>query len=206
VRVVERIHGVHRSRGTAGLLRFLVTRIFRRSEDLLFELDLDGSRSMPAPAGLHPLVRIGRENAGGASVAAIERQVLAGENTEYAAGLLKDDLLFAHPDADGRVLTYAFVLFTTQYKRVLQEPCEVPMIGNCYTVPSARGRGLYGRMLAAVTADLAANGYRRVIISCQPDNVASMRGIERAGFKRVRHITSFIALSRLVLWRETRPF
>ncbi|MGH8680027.1 MAG: GNAT family N-acetyltransferase, partial [Burkholderiales bacterium] len=86
------------------------------------------------------------------------------------------------------------------------EPSEVPMIGNCYTVPDARGRGLYARMLVTVSDDLAVDGHRRAIISCQPDNVASMRGIERAGFKRARHITSFIALSKLVLWRVTRPF
>ncbi|MGH6689676.1 MAG: GNAT family N-acetyltransferase [Gammaproteobacteria bacterium] len=206
MRLVERIHGVYRSRGLTGLLRFLSTRIFRRSEDLLFERDLGASRTGAAPVRLHPVIRIGRENVGSARVAAIERQVLAGENEAYGAGLLRNDLLFAHLDDDGRVLTYAFVLFTTEYKRVLQEPSEVPMIGNCYTVPDARGRGLYARMLVTVSDDLAVDGHRRAIISCQPDNVASMRGIERAGFKRARHITSFIALSKLVLWRVTRPF
>jgi hypothetical protein len=205
MRVLRRIRTVHSSRGLAGLCRFLGTRIFTRREDLLFDIHL---RSAAAPR-LEPLdqvVRIGRTNLGSEATAPVEVQVFTGENAEYRDGLRKEDILFAHLDGESRVLTYAFVIFDSAYKRVLGEPVGVPMIGNCYTLPEKRGQRLYPRMLVTVCRALARDGHARAIISCEPDNIASIRGIERAGFARVTHVTSHIGFSKLILRRKAIPF
>jgi RimJ/RimL family protein N-acetyltransferase len=56
------------------------------------------------------------------------------------------------------------------------------------TLPRFRGRGLYPRTLKAICGYLAGRGYRRLFICVHKDNTASIRGIERAGFKRVGQI------------------
>jgi len=40
------------------------------------------------------------------------------------------------------------------------------------------------------------------VVSCAPDNIPSIKGIERAGFRRLRHITTWILLSRIVVARR----
>lgn len=54
-----------------------------------------------------------------------------------------------------------------------------------HVVPSARGRGLYPRLLAAVRAALAP---ARIYIYALEGNAASRRGIERAGFVEVERV------------------
>ncbi|WP_327167237.1 GNAT family N-acetyltransferase [Streptomyces subrutilus] len=47
--------------------------------------------------------------------------------------------------------------------------------------PSARGRGLATRALAEVLYEARLLGMDRVLLTCDPDNTASMRTIERGG-------------------------
>jgi L-amino acid N-acyltransferase YncA len=180
------------------------TRIAHRREDLLFEMSLGAVK--PAPAAACDIVVVDRDSVASARAADIERQVFVNDNVDYRAGLSRDDMLFVAVAGDGRVLSYGFVLFQSFYKNVLREPVEVPMIGNCFTEPEARGRGLYPALLRAMCDELARRGHRRAIISCAPDNVASRRGIERAGFRLVHHLASVVLLSRLIVWQQARPF
>jgi len=60
---------------------------------------------------------------------------------------------------------------------------------DCYlwdfqTLPSWRGRGLYPRLLQSIVEDLQRDRVRFWIINA-PENVASAKGIERAGFRLV---------------------
>lgn len=55
-------------------------------------------------------------------------------------------------------------------------------IHYCATAPAARGRGLYPQVIAHVAEDALARGASRVLIWAERENVASQRGIERAGF------------------------
>lgn len=57
---------------------------------------------------------------------------------------------------------------------------EGTMLGFYWTDPELRGRGLYGRLLAHSLAVCAKD--RPVVICVSPDNPASRRGIEKAGF------------------------
>jgi len=52
-------------------------------------------------------------------------------------------------------------------------------------VPAYRGRGLAPEAVQALTAwALEQPGVRRVVAGCEPDNVASIRVLEKAGFRR----------------------
>ena len=62
-------------------------------------------------------------------------------------------------------------------------------IGPAYTVPSARGRGIYPWVLTRIIADQlegrARGEIRRILIFCSADNAASIAGILKAGFTRI---------------------
>jgi len=183
---------------------FLITRVLRYRDDLIFMMDL---RVLPENAGDATQARvrvIDRENMSTGSAQAVECQVLVGDNEAYRTGLRKHDVLFAYVDEHERVLSYAFALLDTPTTRILQLPDGVPLIGNCYTIPEARGRRLYPSLLICVCRELATRGHRQAAINCAADNVASIRGIERAGFRRVRHVETWVALSRVPVWRRVR--
>ena len=200
--LANRLRARYRSQGLSGLAAFLGTRVFQRREDLLYELRLDESSLSRLGEPLADVLVVGRENLGSEVTDSVARQILEGENLAYVTGLKSDDLMFAHVDHEGRVDTYAFVLFDTQYKRVLRVARATPLIGNCYTQPERRGRGLYPGMLRAVSLDLARRGFQTVTVSCAPDNFSSIKGIERAGFCLIRRMTTWVLLSRIVLRRR----
>jgi hypothetical protein len=62
----------------------------------------------------------------------------------------------------------------------LDEPA--PVIFDCWTPPTFRGRDIYPRVLRALTLE-ALRQHRRVWIYCLRANVASSRGILKAGFR-----------------------
>lgn len=58
-----------------------------------------------------------------------------------------------------------------------------PAIGNCVTSEAYRGQSIYPKMIARIAADALSRGVKEVFIIVNTDNVASIRGIEKAGFE-----------------------
>jgi ribosomal protein S18 acetylase RimI-like enzyme len=58
----------------------------------------------------------------------------------------------------------------------------IAAVGNVYTAPGARGRGLGGAIAAAVTADLLAGSCRDVILNVVASNEPAVRIYRRLGF------------------------
>jgi ribosomal protein S18 acetylase RimI-like enzyme len=58
----------------------------------------------------------------------------------------------------------------------------IAAVGNVYTAPGARGRGLGGAIAAAVTADLLAGACRDVILNVVASNEPAVRIYRRLGF------------------------
>ena len=207
----ERLVTEFRTRGAVGFLRFLATRIVQRRADLLFDIDLRGLAAAPPFAQLAPLataVLVWRHNLGSEATRAVEQSVLTAANHAYREVLAGDDMLLAMTDAgdaQGQVTSYAFVLFASFYKRVLGEAQTTPMISNCYTDPAWRGQGLYPQLLVTTCLHLASQGHARAIITCAPDNLASVRGIEKAGFRRVKTLHSLVVLARWIAWQRSVP-
>jgi ribosomal protein S18 acetylase RimI-like enzyme len=76
----------------------------------------------------------------------------------------------------------------------------IAAVGNIYTRPSARGRGLAGAVTSAVVAELLAGGYRDVILNVARDNVSAQYVYTRLGFREhLRHYEGTASL------RESHP-
>lgn len=64
-------------------------------------------------------------------------------------------------------------------------------IGDCYTSPEKRGLGIYPSMLSKLTSELLKdNKNNEVFIIVDGFNTVSMKGIEKAGYKKMAHIIS----------------
>jgi hypothetical protein len=203
--VLRRLQTEHALRGIPGVANLVMSRLARSRSDLLFERELSASDALPEVDSL-PVIVVNRNNVGTDQTRSVEEQILQGDNEQYRDSLSERDWMFAGLDADGRVITYAFVLFRTQYKQILGISEDLPLISNCFTVAEHRGKRLYPRMLARVCRELALAGHSRAAISCAPDNTASISGIERAGFSGVAHLECLNVLSRLVFNRRTTDY
>ena len=90
---------------------------------------------------------------------------------------------FVHTD-HGRIGHISWLYYRGDPNRILQlddGECEVKF---CLTFPEFRGKGLYPAALTAIQRYLRERGYRRCFICVKEDNLASIRGIEKAGFRR----------------------
>ena len=75
-------------------------------------------------------------------------------------------------------------------------------IFDCYTLPAHRGKGVYTNSLVRL-ADMAAEGDAScALIGVDPGNIASIRGIERAGFQPFFRLTRVRRFGRESLRKE----
>jgi hypothetical protein len=199
-RILLRLATELRTRGPVGFARFIASRLVLWRGDLLYEIDL---RQLPPANGPTTVVQVDRHTIGSAATDAVEKAVLTDVNAEYRQELQNDGQLFALLDRSGVVTCYGFVLFDSFYKRVLGEQRATPMISNCFTFPEHRGLGQYPAMIAATCRSLAAQGFERAIITCAPDNIASVHGIEKAGFRGVKGLHSLVLGSRWIAWQTS---
>ena len=197
MRVIQRVGSVWQSRGTTGLLRFLLSRIFTRRADVVFEADTEAYSVDVAWQGEGRLIWIHRENLAETLTPQLRAQIGAGEGADYLVGLKGRDMLFAVVDQNGRCLHHSFVLFETRTKVLLTESIDTPLFAHCVTVAEARGRKLYPRTLRSALGTLHRLGHSRAVINCAPDNTASVHGIRAAGFRHVRQISTWMLLTRI---------
>ena len=101
--------------------------------------------------------------------------------------------------AGGSFVHIGAVLFATRQIRVLGEPHGTPAIGHCYTSPAARGRGIYRRAVRSMVNRLHAAGHPRIVMETHPENYASRRGIQGAGFRLMRRMKLWIIANSLVV-------
>lgn len=62
-------------------------------------------------------------------------------------------------------------------------------IFDCFTVPAHRSKGIYTDALVRMIHGARGDGARTVLIAVAPDNYASIKAIERAGFEPHQRIT-----------------
>lgn len=89
-----------------------------------------------------------------------------------------------------------FVRLPSVYRKLFPAMCEPAgvFIGPCVTGAEFRGRRIYPRVLRYAVGMLTAQGFGPAYIHTHPNNIASIKGIERAGF------------SRCGIWSGTRTF
>lgn len=71
-----------------------------------------------------------------------------------------------------------------------------PAIGDCVTHEQYRGRSIYPFVIGKMAVDALASGVGEVFIVVGTDNVSSIRGIEKAGFKKLARIATTRWLGR----------
>jgi ribosomal protein S18 acetylase RimI-like enzyme len=90
---------------------------------------------------------------------------------------------------EGKPAAYGWVSFDEEFVgemdlRLHLLPGEA-YIWDCFTLPAFRGQRLYSALLAYIAGQLQAEACRRIWIGADLENLASQRGIARAGFLHV---------------------
>jgi ribosomal protein S18 acetylase RimI-like enzyme len=78
-------------------------------------------------------------------------------------------------------------------------------IWDCATLPAYRGQRLYPALLVYISNELRAEGVRQALIGADSDNLASQKGMLRAGFQAVADILMLPTRRRSPLWLRGRP-
>lgn len=62
------------------------------------------------------------------------------------------------------------------------------VIGSCYTNPNYRGRSIYPKVISHIAKDNKES--KDIFIVVDTNNIASIKGIEKAGYKKIAYIKS----------------
>jgi ribosomal protein S18 acetylase RimI-like enzyme len=110
---------------------------------------------------------------------------------------------------EDRLAAYGWVSFVEEHigelnLRIKLLPGEV-YIWDCATAPEFRGKHLYSSLLSHIIQELHAEGFCRAWIGTDLDNVASQKGIARAGFRHVANLAIERVLAIRQVWVQGLP-
>jgi len=198
---LNRCYQVFNNRGIKGFIVFLWKRVIRCDRDVLFEYtyNSDDIKEVNLKENDHYTVHIiDQKNIEDINYREVLETALSNENQVYKEGLFKKDVLFVVLKKSELVHT-TFIQFESKYKVILGEEARVPLIGNCWTSEKCRGQGVYPYILKLACKRMIDSGFSRVVITCDPNNYASIAGIKKAGFYLDKSITSYIFINKLAM-------
>ena len=195
MRMSLRLWGIVETRGWMKALRFLVSRLARIQDDVVFAAD-PAQLARPFRRGGLRISVLNRSNLEWALPRPVHDRIFRGEGALYRQAVREGDLGFVVLGPTDRLLHQSFVHFRVRTKRLIGESDAVPLIAYCRTAWAWRGLGLFTDTLGHIMAVLAVRGYRRALVSCEASNESAIRSIEHLGFKRIRRLRSFILLNR----------
>jgi len=107
------------------------------------------------------------------------------------------------------IVAYGWVSFDEEFigelnLRLRLLPGEA-YVWNCVTLPAFRGNHLYSALLTYVLEDLSTENFNRVWIGADLENVASQRGIARAGFRHIADLVVARVLALRQVWVQAQP-
>lgn len=110
---------------------------------------------------------------------------------------------------EGQLASYGWVSFDEEMVGELDLrlgllPGEA-YIWDCATLPAFRRKRLFSALLIFMDKELQAGPYCRAWIGANLDNLASQRGIARAGFHRVADLVVARVLGLRQVWMQSRP-
>jgi len=100
---------------------------------------------------------------------------------------------------NGKIVHTSWVFRNSKACRILGGKRFDLLIGECFTIPEMRGNGIYPYVLACILRSLKSENISKVLIDTHPDNISSMRGIEKVGFKKDRIVSYVTLLTTLVI-------
>lgn len=84
---------------------------------------------------------------------------------------------------EGIIQHISWVYYKDNPNRLIRLYEDDAEIKYCLTFEEYRGRGIYPQVLKYIVDDLCRKGFKRVFICVRSDNMQSIRGIQKAGFK-----------------------
>ena len=196
----QRLRREWQSKGAWRTFRFMFSRVFRCWKAVGIWRRPGDPRAPSEWGPDETLETLGSEEIDAAVTPALTA-FLGGDGLENLDGVRNGNRLFLI-SAGGVFLHCGYILFRTRQTKLIGEPGNPPVIACCFTSPAARGRGLYRKALNAELCFLRDRGYNRVVIETDPENTASRKGIEAAGFRLIRTVHSWIVLNWFVLQRS----
>lgn len=191
--------------GLRGTVSDALRLIIRYNARTVWEIGLAGR---PAPSEWsdgEQLLVVGPENFA-LEMTGDLRRFLGGESsTAEIEGVRHGDRLFVVSGPEG-YSCYSYIFLDTRKEtrrqaKVLGEPVGTPIIGMSFTLPQARGRGLYRKVLKEMFGVLQGMGYDRVVCEIEPGNTASQKASYAAGMRVHKELWDWKILSRLVVQR-----
>jgi GNAT superfamily N-acetyltransferase len=110
---------------------------------------------------------------------------------------------------EGQIAAYGWISFDDERigelnLRIRLLPGEA-YIWDCFTASQYRGNHLYSALLAYILLELRAEGWQRAWIGADLDNLASQKGIARAGFHHLANLVVERVLALRQVWVEGLP-
>jgi len=196
-----RLRRYWKQRGTLATLRFVASRLFRFEKHMVYETTADTHRGAVRWGADEQVLQFGPENFDYGLTPEL-RAYLGGEQAVESLQAVRDgDRLFVITRG-GEFVHRGYIVFKTRQSRLLGDDEASPLIAFCSTSPKARGRGIYRRALETEVMYLFGHGYQRVLIETDPQNYASRKGIEAAGFTFAWEARVWIWLNWFVIRRN----
>lgn len=86
---------------------------------------------------------------------------------------------------DDGIQHISWIYYHEHHNRLLSLGKNEAEIKYCLTLPAFRGREIYPAVIRDVTRDLRAHNVSRIFMCVRCNNLPSIRGIEKAGFRKV---------------------
>lgn len=101
---------------------------------------------------------------------------MEGSATRYAAEVIERAIYYGSFDGD-RLTSVAGTHIVSPHQ-------SIAVVGNVFTHPGYRGRGLATRVTSAVTRELLARGCAEVVLTVAPENAPAVAAYTRLGYRR----------------------
>jgi len=161
----------------------------------------------PTP-DIKPLVPAVFQKIGPESISELEVAMGADSSTELLKRYESNRRCYV-AQVDDEIVAYGWVSFEEEFigelnLRLRLLPGEA-YIWDCATLPSFRQKYLYSALLAHIVGELRKERLLRVWIGADLDNIASQRGIARAGFMYIADLVVARVLALRQVWVQGMP-
>ena len=205
--MLNRAFDLLKRQGGAALVQRIAGRVWRQKTYELYSLDCKLAPEPDREGERHQLHVLRKSDLVSAAGLLEQAAAINPETIEYFDDVRKDRVIGILAHDEGRLLHYAFVFKKNKTACLLGLPPGVALIGNAYTVPDARGRGIQGasvRVRAAVARD---EGFSAIVAETAPDNLASQRGMLKGGMQPIGRLKLVVVMNCFVVrWQRPAGF
>jgi len=105
---------------------------------------------------------------------------------------------------NGQIVTYLWAAFKERNLKEVRLNVRLKYnqswFYNALTIKNARGKGHFPHLISCIARSLINNGVSELFIDVEAENTASIRGVEKAGFRRVIRVRMGKTFSRITYW------